>query len=67
MEELRREVEEELEWNLIKSLFEVRKCTGPTRRRGVMKEAPRDIKLTQEKEQRKLGCWTVGKISFLWP
>ena len=30
--ELRREVEEELEWNLIKSLFEVRKCTGPTRR-----------------------------------
>ena len=29
-----------------------------------MKEAPRDIKLTQEKEQRKLGCWTVGKISF---
>ena len=34
------------------------------------KEAPRDIKLTQEKgaEQRgNWGCWTVGKISFLWP
>ena len=38
------ELEEAAEWNLIKSLFEVRKCTGPTGSKNparVMKEEER--------------------------